>query len=106
VSVGSDVNTESSAAYYADRFMWTHNDSLVLFAAGNAGDLGANTVYSPATFKSGVAVGSSLSTHDSFRAYASSVSGELNHENMASYSARGPTSDGRLKPDVLAAGMM
>ena len=74
-----------------DRFMWNHKDTLVFFAAGNAGPHD-DTLGSPATGKNVVAVGASI--HGSFDPTC-----------VAIFSSRGPTRDGRIKPDVLAPGL-
>ena len=65
---------------------------LYVFAAGNSGS-GSQTVGSPGTGKNVLTVGAN--ENDRFG---------NNHENIASFSSRGPTADGRLKPDVVAPG--
>ena len=70
---------------------WSYDGMAVLFSAGNDGN-GAGTITPPATAKNQIAVG--------------------NHHNrgggapdtLASSSSRGPTEDGRIKPDVTAPG--
>ncbi len=84
----SDIYSDGSEA--ADAFMWDHPDFLLLFAAGNGGP-GGSTIGSPATAKNVVAVG----------ATAHGVSSGT----LASFSSRGPTHDGRIKPDVTAPGV-
>jgi subtilisin family serine protease len=74
-----------------DRFTWEHRDFLVFFAAGNAGQLGDDTVGSPATGKNVVAVGAA--TH-----------GDIEPPCVTVFSSRGWTQDGRIKPDVVAPG--
>ncbi|MBZ0114246.1 MAG: S8 family serine peptidase [Thermoanaerobaculia bacterium] len=69
----------------ADQFMWDHPDFLLLFAAGNNGGPTA-TVDSPSTAKSPISVGSTL------RGAAA--------DSISSFSSRGPTEDGRIKPDL------
>ncbi len=69
----------------ADEQMWAHKDFLLVFAAGNNGGT-TNTVDSPSTAKSVISVGSTLRGAD-----AGSISG---------FSSRGPTDDGRIKPDI------
>jgi subtilisin family serine protease len=73
-----------------DRFVWNHRDTLVVFAAGNAGPAD-DTVGSPATGKNVLAVGAT-------------VHGSVEPPCVALYSSRGPTRDGRIKPDVVAPG--
>ncbi|MDQ7089020.1 MAG: S8 family serine peptidase [Acidobacteriota bacterium] len=85
----SPPNIYSEGSADADAFMWEHPDFLLLFAAGNSGP-GPNTVGSPATAKNVVAVGAT--------AHGASAGA------MASFSSRGRTEDGRIKPDVTAPG--
>ena len=93
-SWGSNFNTYTYMDSEFDGWMATHPDSLVLAAAGNTGASGFKTVFSPALSKNALAVGASQSLRH--RAY--------NVDNVAMFSARGPTADGRIKPDVLAPG--
>lgn len=103
-SWGKSYNTYTSDSQEVDQFMWTHKDFLILFAAGNSGPK-ANTVGSPATAKNIITVGASenLVPH---------VAGQgLNQYSMADdpdqlayFSSRGPTADGRIKPDLVAPG--
>jgi hypothetical protein len=74
-----------------DRFVWEHPEMLVLVAAGNSGSAGPDTVGSPATGKNLLGVG---------------ALGEADREPPcpASFSSRGWTHDGRIKPDLLAPG--
>ncbi|UCF68722.1 MAG: S8 family serine peptidase [Acidobacteriota bacterium] len=85
----SPPNIYSDGSEDADEVMWTHPDYLLLFAAGNSGP-SADTVGSPATAKNVVAVGAT--------AHGSSAG------SIASFSSRGKTEDGRIKPDVMAPG--
>ncbi|MEZ5335431.1 MAG: S8 family serine peptidase [Methanolobus sp.] len=108
-----------------DQFMWDYPDMLILFAAGNAGmDLDADGVIdkdaidSPATSKNCVAVGATenyrpgvtVNTYGTYYpAYysANPVKDDNpadNDKGMAAFSSRGPTDDGRIKPDVVAPG--
>jgi hypothetical protein len=50
-------NRYTERAADVDRFVWEHPVMAVLFAAGNAGQEGDDTVISPATAKNVVAVG-------------------------------------------------
>lgn len=78
----------------SDRFMWEHPDYLIVFAAGNAGSGNAEfSVGSPATLKNGLSVGSTRSGPTS-----------NSDENISSFSSRGWTGDGRVKPDLMAPG--
>ena len=75
-----------------DRFIWEYKDTLVFFAAGNAGPFN-DTVISPATGKNVVAVGATLH-------------GVYDPPCVVDFSSRGWTMDGRIKPDVVAPGTM
>ncbi|MCK5659925.1 MAG: S8 family serine peptidase, partial [Methanosarcinales archaeon] len=77
---------------HVDAFMWNNSDMLIVFAAGNYG-ASSGTVAPPSTAKNALTVGAS----DSSR-----FGGIIN--NIASFSSRGPTDDGRIKPDVVAPG--
>lgn len=74
-------------------------DILFVTSSGNTGKTeGTITVQNPADCKNTLAVGSSLS-------YGSDVrSNELGIEYLADYSSKGPTADGRIKPDIVAPG--
>jgi len=66
------------------------------FSAGNAA--GIQTIGSPAVAKNVVATGASLNNRFDFLIY------DEGQEAMADFSSRGPTEDGRIKPDVVAPG--
>ncbi len=77
-----------------DRFMWDHKDMLIVFAAGNSGMGNRDfSVGSPSTNKNGLSVGS-------VRTSATSSS----DQDLSSFSSRGWTADGRVKPDIVAPG--
>ncbi len=76
-------------SYMLDEFVWSHPDYLAFFAAGNS--TLAGTMGSPATAKNCVSVGAT-------------GNGFPQENALASYSSRGPTQDGRIKPTVLAPG--
>ncbi|UXI70257.1 S8 family serine peptidase [Tahibacter amnicola] len=107
-----------------DDFVWSHRDCLVCFAAGNEGVDGnangiidAGSIGSPATAKNCLSVGASESARPGIskpwggpwasRYPAQPIASDLwadNHSGMAAFSSRGPTRDGRIKPDVVAPG--
>jgi hypothetical protein len=70
---------------------------IVEFSAGNAGP-GQQTVGSPAVAKNVIATGASQNDRFDFFIYAEG------QETLADFSSRGPTEDGRIKPDVVAPG--
>merc|ERR1712226_658322 len=80
-----------------DNYIYNNDDFLPMVAAGNSGNGNAmQTVGSPATAKNIIAVGASASGgRDLFNG------GE---KYLAYFSSRGPTADGRLKPDIAAPG--
>ncbi|MGZ3770558.1 MAG: S8 family serine peptidase, partial [Bdellovibrio sp.] len=117
-----------SFAVQVDEWLYANQDMLILFAAGNSGidknkdgRIDANSMSSPGTAKNALTVGASennVSTggiqvpisklraaKDEWPAepiYSDYVS---NNENgMAMFSSRGPTTDGRTKPDIVAPG--
>ncbi|MCX8174265.1 MAG: S8 family serine peptidase [Thermoplasmata archaeon] len=89
-SWGASTNSYTDSARMVDLFMWNYKDCLILFANGNSGSSGASTVGSPATAKSVVSVGATQNSP--------------NHNNVAYFSSRGPTADGRMKPTLAAVG--
>lgn len=92
-SYGSDY---ASAPFYSssdaevDQALWLNDDMLIAFSAGNEGS-GGTTIGHPAHSKHALTVG---------------ALGSGNSTTVASYSSRGPTSDGRRKPDIMAPGTL
>jgi len=76
-----------------------------VFAAGNAG-AGTQTVGSPGTAKNVITVGAAENVHAFGGADASGVSdtGANSANDIISFSSRGPCSDSRKKPDIVAPG--
>jgi hypothetical protein len=72
----------------ADRFLFEHEEMAIFFSAGNSGS-GANTIGSPGNAKNVVTVGRV---------------GHGNSTTISASSSRGPTDDGRKKPDIMAPG--
>jgi hypothetical protein len=81
-----------------DSYIWNHKDYTVLYAAGNAGANGPQTIGSPGTAKNVITVGASENNRPGLGPIAD------NPNQVASFSSRGPTADGRIKPDVVAPG--
>jgi serine protease AprX len=123
--VGGVYNANARAV---DEFMWEHPDFLLLFSAGNSGVdqdrdglIEADSIGSPGTAKNCLTVGatendrphgsqpppgldrdwSELTKYPAMTA-AGHVSDDV--DGMAAFSSRGPTDDGRVKPDVVAPG--
>ncbi|WP_395789479.1 S8 family serine peptidase [Aquimonas sp.] len=78
---GSDIAADLAARQL--------RELLVVVAAGNRGGSGPNTTGSPGNNKNGLTVG---------------ALGNGNSLSIASFSSRGPTDDGRIKPDIVAPG--
>jgi len=115
-----------SEARQVDEFIWEHKDMTILSSAGNWGtDANADGVVdpdsmrSPATAKSIIAVGASENVRssggyertwgehwpDDYAERPISV-GSLSDDaqGIAAFSSRGPTDDGRIKPGLVAPG--
>ncbi len=118
-------------AQQVDQFTWGHKDMVVLFAAGNEGtDRNANGVIdpdsigSPGTSKNSITVGASENERSSGgynpggpcylwgNCWPSDYPVDPirndrlsdNASGLAAFSSRGPTDDGRIKPEVVAPG--
>ncbi|HEY3367600.1 MAG TPA: S8 family serine peptidase [Symbiobacteriaceae bacterium] len=95
--------TYDAQSAQVDKFMWEHPDYTILFAAGNDGDQNNDgqtdygTVSTPGTAKNAITVGASQNNRPD-KKMATDISA------MATFSSRGPTGDGRVKPDVVAPG--
>ena len=131
-SWGSAVAGEyTSDSMTSDEFVWDHPDLLVAYAAGNDGADGdrdgvvdRRSLDAPASAKNVLAVGASESGRPAggggltSRTYGSawptdfsalpiaadliSSSPSNGPQGLAAFSSRGPTADGRTKPDVVA----
>ncbi len=82
-----------------------NQEMVIVFANGNAGP-GTGTVGTPATAKNVISVGAAENVQAFGGADASGVSdsGANSVNDIISFSSRGPTSDGRRKPDLMAPG--
>lgn len=78
----------------------------IVFAAGNAGKGGASTIGEPATAKNVITVGASENVNPFNGMDGSKVTDTQanNAMDIVNFSSRGPTSDGRVKPDLVAPG--
>lgn len=129
-SWGSPVNLGSydANAQQVDEFTWENPELLILFAAGNSGQdedkdgrVDEGSVSSPGTSKNALTVGASENLLDKGgiqRKLSELRSGDQkwgveplksdtlsnNPNGIAAFSSRGPTRDGRLKPDIVAPG--
>lgn len=118
-------------SYLIDKFVWENPDSVLVFSIGNGGmDLNGDGVVDsgsvgvPATAKNCITVGASenlilrggmqtpwkiFGQIDAARSFwpSNPISSDFPSNNisgLAAFSGRGPTSDGRIKPDVVAPG--
>ncbi|MCX7002105.1 MAG: S8 family serine peptidase, partial [bacterium] len=129
---GGENGAYTAMAQDVDEFMWQHPDMLVVFSAGNgAGDydrsgrIDPDSIAPPATAKNLLAIGAAESQRppgaggfaavmygdlwtDLFPAQVNtdfvSTSADGVHQGIAAFSGRGPTDDGRTKPDLVAPG--
>jgi hypothetical protein len=92
---GGGLNSYVDAAAQVDDFVRDHPDFLVIFGAGNSGP-SASTITGEANSKNALVVGASTLPRPAF------VSGEGDTTMPAEFSSRGPTGDGRIKPELLA----
>ena len=124
--------TYNAQTRFVDQYMFNRRDALVLFSAGNNGrDADANvqidtdSIGTPGTAKNVLTVGASENNRPTgslpapganinwsspgvfggrFAAFAAAGHVSDNPAGMALFSSRGPTDDGRLKPEVVAPG--
>lgn len=78
----------------------------VLVAAGNDGPSFA-TVGDPATAKNNLAIGAGENAREAYNEYDGTTYGDeqmKRAQNLVFFSSRGPTADGRFKPDVVCPG--
>lgn len=119
-SIYGDGNYTTNS-YSVDEFMWNNPDMLIIFSAGNEGVdsngdgiVDEESISSPATAKNCITVGASennrpeiASGYNSDIFPKSPILGDYvadNIEGIAAFSSRGPTNDGRVKPDIVAPG--
>jgi subtilisin family serine protease len=94
-------NTNAYTVYdlQIDEYVYENKEFLFVIAVGNAGrGNAANTVSSPAIAKNGISVGASQNTGDHIK------DDQQGPDYLIDFSSRGPTKDGRRKPDVVAPG--
>jgi subtilisin-like proprotein convertase family protein/subtilisin family serine protease len=122
---GGDPGAYDSQCTQLDRFVWEHKDFCILVAAGNDGSdadgdgqINPMSVSSPATAKNCICIGACENERPSFNAaryggwwpadypaapYKNDPMAN-NPDEVVAFSSRGPTEDGRIRPDVLAPG--
>ncbi|GAB6273419.1 MAG: S-layer homology domain-containing protein [Peptococcaceae bacterium] len=94
---GSQSNAYLSNAAQTDAFMRRHPDFLVIFGAGNKGPA-AGTITAEANSKNALVIGATENVRPAFGF------DNDNANELARFSSRGPTADGRLKPDLVVPG--
>ncbi len=122
---GGDPGAYDAQSRQLDAFVWEHPTLTVLVAAGNDGTdsdgdgkINLGSVTSPGTAKNCITVGASENLRHGFDAdhygtwwphdypappYKGAAMGD-DPDQVVAFSSRGPTSDGRTKPDVVAPG--
>jgi len=109
----SSDGSYSSLSQDIDAFCWYHRDFLPVFAAGNEGESdGLSSITTQGSAKNALTVGATMNSYDATLRFPSFVSaynvkaypGRFTQDWVAAFSSFGPTSDGRIKPDVVAPG--
>jgi serine protease AprX len=122
---GGDPGAYDSECEQLDRFVWEHKDFCIVVAAGNDGTdkdgdgrINPMSVTSPGTAKNCITVGACESRRSDFNQetygewwpddfpaapFKNDPMADQPNEVVA-FSSRGPTLDGRIKPDVIAPG--
>ncbi|EJN28529.1 subtilisin-like serine protease [Pseudomonas sp. GM78] len=122
---GGDAGEYDDQCRQFDEYVWKHRDFCFIIAAGNDGTdkdgdgkINLMSVTSPGTAKNCITVGASENRRPEFK---SNTYGEWwpddypvaplhsapmadKPDQVAAFSSRGPTSDSRIKPDVVAPG--
>jgi hypothetical protein len=104
-SYGTDSQFYDSLVRDAQSGTAGNQEEVIVFAAGNGGS-GANTVGEPGTAKNVITVGASENVQAFGAADQCGIAdtGADSANDIISFSSRGPASDGRKKPDIVAPG--
>jgi serine protease AprX len=87
-----------------DNFCWDHKDCVVLFCAGNEGADSTKKIGSVSGAKNCITVGATLGSRPNDGTKYVPGAKAMDPFAVATYSSRGPTLEGRIKPDVVAPG--
>ncbi len=87
---GPGANTYNSQSIAIDSYQWQNKNFSILFGSGNSGP-GSGTISTQSNAKNNIVVGGTQNNKAG-----------LNPNRVYTSSSRGPTADGRLKPDVVA----
>jgi hypothetical protein len=122
---GGDPGAYDDQCRQFDEFVWSHKDFCFVIAAGNDGSdsdgdgkINLQSVTSPGTAKNVITVGACENKRPEFdqETYGKWWKTDFpknppfsdpmanNPDQVVAFSSRGPTTDGRIKPDVLAPG--
>ena len=98
--------TYDSNSYTVDNFLNKNDEVNFVVASGNDGAASYNgSVADPASAKNVITVGASHSTVQGYQVASITLNSTLyNMEQLAYFSSRGNTIDGRIKPDIVAPG--
>ncbi|KAF0685116.1 Aste57867_22941 [Aphanomyces stellatus] len=93
-----------------DAYLYDHPGVLLVTAAGNNGETGPKSLLSPGGAKNVLTVGATFTDALTFDRVARETgplgcADTINMDTVPYFSARGPTQDGRIKPDVVVPGM-
>ncbi|MEC7177780.1 MAG: S8 family serine peptidase [Candidatus Thermoplasmatota archaeon] len=101
----NDYSLYSTESMQIDMSATTHKQLVIMFANGNDatdgdgnGEIDENSLLWEATAKNSISIGAS----ENYRPSRGSLAD--NADGMADFSGRGPTEDGRIKPDFVAPG--
>lgn len=92
---GGGGNTYGDSSAQIDGFVRDYFDFLPIFGVGNSGPA-AGTITTESNSKNALTVGASILPRATF------VTGSVDTAVQAVFSSRGPTEDGRIKPELLA----
>lgn len=99
-----DALTFDSLVRDADTGTQGNESMVIVFAAGNDGDINLPSVTIPGTAKNVITVGASENVRGNTGEGCGGVALGNNAQDVVVFSGYGPTDDGRAKPDIVAPG--